>query len=229
MSGVIRAKVIVRGEVQKTGYRDFVQEVARRLNVNGFVRNLKDGTVEAVCECEKGVLEKFLREIKVKRDFINVKGVRVVETLLATGEFTHFEIRYGALEEELGDRMVAAIKYAGVTHQAVKEMHGDLKKGFADTRQGIKGMHDDLKKGFTATGQEIKAMHSDLKKGFTGTRKEIEGMHLDMNKNFQEMAKRYDSISKALLETRKELTRAIDNQARLVAEFIRERRRKHVD
>lgn len=211
MSGVVRARVIARGEVQKTGYRDFVQDVARRLNVNGFVRNLKDGTVEAVCECEKGVLEKFLREIKVKRDFINVKEVRVVETLLATGEFTHFEIQYGSLEEELGDRMVAAIKYAGVTHQAVKEMHGDFKKGFADTRQ------------------EIREMHSDLKKGFTDTRKEIEGMHLDMNKNFQEMAERYDAISKALLETRKELTRAIDNQARLVAEFIRERRRKHVD
>lgn len=229
MSSLTRARVIVRGEVQKTGYRDFVQDVARRLNVNGVVRNLKDGTVEVVCECAKGVLEQFLREIKVKRDFINVKDILVAETLPATGEFTHFEIQHGSLEEEFGDRMVAAIKYAGVTHQAVKEMHGDLKNGFADTRREIKAMHGDLTKGFTDTKRAVKAMHGDLRKGLTATRQEVKGMRLDMNKNFREMAERYDAISRALLETRKELIRAIDNQAKLIEEFIRGRRRAHED
>jgi acylphosphatase len=40
--------VIFRGRVQGVGFRAFVQSEARRRNVEGWVRNRRDGTVEAV-------------------------------------------------------------------------------------------------------------------------------------------------------------------------------------
>ena len=40
--------VIVRGRVQGVGYRMWVGDTAQRLGLEGWVRNRRDGTVEAV-------------------------------------------------------------------------------------------------------------------------------------------------------------------------------------
>jgi acylphosphatase len=40
--------VIVRGRVQGVGFRMFVEHAAERLNLEGWVRNKRDGSVEAV-------------------------------------------------------------------------------------------------------------------------------------------------------------------------------------
>jgi len=47
MSDVI-AHVIVRGKVQGVGYRAFVEDEAALRSLEGWVRNLRDGSVEAV-------------------------------------------------------------------------------------------------------------------------------------------------------------------------------------
>lgn len=47
MSAVVR-HVMVRGRVQGVGYRAWVDHEARANNLEGWVRNLRDGSVEAV-------------------------------------------------------------------------------------------------------------------------------------------------------------------------------------
>ena len=42
--------MVVHGQVQGVFYRDSCRHEARRLGVTGFVRNVDDGTVEAVFE-----------------------------------------------------------------------------------------------------------------------------------------------------------------------------------
>jgi acylphosphatase len=40
--------IVARGRVQGVGYRAFVEDEAARLDLEGWVRNRRDGTVEAV-------------------------------------------------------------------------------------------------------------------------------------------------------------------------------------
>lgn len=40
--------VTIRGRVQGVGFRMFVEDTAERLNLEGWVRNKRDGSVEAV-------------------------------------------------------------------------------------------------------------------------------------------------------------------------------------
>lgn len=48
MSGYIIRHVIVRGRVQGVGYRAFVEDEAKQRGLQGWVRNRRDGSVEAV-------------------------------------------------------------------------------------------------------------------------------------------------------------------------------------
>lgn len=50
VAGVVRKRVVVSGEVQGVYYRDTCRRVAAQHGVNGWVRNLPDGSVEAVFE-----------------------------------------------------------------------------------------------------------------------------------------------------------------------------------
>jgi len=113
-----RANIIAKGKVQKVGYRDFVQDSARELEITGYVENLEDGTVKIVCEGEEPKIEEFIRDIKVKKDFIRVSEASV-KYEKPTGEFKVFKIKYGDVPEELGDRLGAALLYLGATNQKI--------------------------------------------------------------------------------------------------------------
>ena len=191
----IKAEIIVKGAVQKAGYRDYVQEKARSLNVKGYVENLRDGSIRIVCEAYEDTLKNFIKLINIKQDLIAVEKIETAKTQPATGEYEYFDIKYGPMEEEIGERMVAAVKIAIATRQEIKDMH-----------QGMKDMHQDLK-------GSIQSMHKDLKTS-------IESMHQDMNQNFKEMAERYDAISTELLRTREELKIAVDNLVKVVQKFL---------
>jgi acylphosphatase len=49
--------VVFRGRVQGVGFRAFVEETAANAGVNGWVRNRRDGTVEAVFAGDTKIVE----------------------------------------------------------------------------------------------------------------------------------------------------------------------------
>ncbi len=55
-----RVRVLVRGLVQGVGFRAAAARRARELRVDGWVRNLPDGRVEAVAEGSAEAVEEFL-------------------------------------------------------------------------------------------------------------------------------------------------------------------------
>lgn len=60
-TGLVRARAVVRGRVQMVGFRAFVERHAHGLR--GTVRNLRDGTVEAVVEGPPDEVQRVLHMI----------------------------------------------------------------------------------------------------------------------------------------------------------------------
>jgi archaellum component FlaC len=180
---------------------------------------MKDGSVKIVCEAEEATLKEFIQAISLKTDFIMVEKVKILRTQPATGEYEFFEIKYGSLEEEMGERLVAAFTIAAATRQDIKNMHADVK----EVRGDLKGMHSDIKNmhgELKDVHGELKDMHYDLKDMHQDLKSSINSMHEDMNRHFEEMAKRYDAISAELLRTREELKRSVDTLVELVHKFL---------
>ncbi len=59
-----RAKIIIKGKVQKVGFRSFVTDNMLSLGLAGHANNLPDGTVKVLCEGEESAVKKLLAEIK---------------------------------------------------------------------------------------------------------------------------------------------------------------------
>jgi len=82
----------IRGRVQGVGYRYFAQQVALRLGVRGWVRNLPNGDVQAHGEAESEVLDRFRVELERGSSLARVSEV-VEEDVAADGRIGSFEIR----------------------------------------------------------------------------------------------------------------------------------------
>ena len=50
----------IHGKVQGVGYRFFATRVARRLGLKGSIQNNRDGSVDAVVEGEKSVIDDWI-------------------------------------------------------------------------------------------------------------------------------------------------------------------------
>jgi acylphosphatase len=57
---MIASRLIVRGHVQGVGYRHGMVMAAHALRITGWVRNRRDGTVEALVQGESEAVEQLL-------------------------------------------------------------------------------------------------------------------------------------------------------------------------
>ena len=90
----LRAQVLIHGFVQGVYFRASTQEEAVRLGVGGWVRNLPDGSVEALFEGEKKKVEEIIGWCHKGPPGARVNKVELVWQPYR-GEYKHFDIRYG--------------------------------------------------------------------------------------------------------------------------------------
>jgi len=87
----VARKFLIRGDVQGVGYRFFAQRAAARHQVVGYVRNLPDGTVEALAEGAPNSVEAFKHDLATGPRFSVVDQVEEIN-VEPTGEYTFFRI-----------------------------------------------------------------------------------------------------------------------------------------
>ncbi len=56
-----RAHLLIKGRVQGVYYRAFARDIAIQLGLRGWVRNLSDGSVEALLEGDRDEIERAIK------------------------------------------------------------------------------------------------------------------------------------------------------------------------
>ena len=156
-----RARIIVKGRVQRVGYRDEVEEIARRLGIKGFVENIKPYDIRIVTEGEDEAISEFIERIKIKRFPIDVESVEVSFEDFK-GEFEYFEIKRGDWQEELGERLDAAGK---LLYKSIKlaERSVELAERSVELGEESVSIGKRMLKKQDETINEIKGLREDLK------------------------------------------------------------------
>jgi acylphosphatase len=85
------AHAFVSGQVQGVGFRYYVNKLARRYNLTGWVRNVEDGRVEIMAEGDERDLSNFLAEVKKGSRWSTVSDVQT-EWLSYQNQFRGFEV-----------------------------------------------------------------------------------------------------------------------------------------
>ena len=86
-------RTIVRGRVQGVGFRAFVVREARRLGLDGFTRNLPDGSVEVVASGHPLQLELLVERLRSGPPLSQVDAVERID-LDPPPSLGEFEMRW---------------------------------------------------------------------------------------------------------------------------------------
>ncbi|MGE5237363.1 MAG: acylphosphatase [Chloroflexota bacterium] len=88
-----RAHLLIDGRVQGVFFRAFTRDVARSLGLDGWVRNLHDGRVEAIFEGDKALIEKAIQQCYQGPPYARVSDVDITWEDRLEG-LTGFSVRY---------------------------------------------------------------------------------------------------------------------------------------
>lgn len=89
----VRKHVLIKGNVQGVFFRMNILNLAKNLEIYGWVKNLPDGNVESVFEGNRESVERMVSFCK-KGPIGSIVGDVIVKDENFTGEFKDFKIIY---------------------------------------------------------------------------------------------------------------------------------------
>ena len=118
-----RLTAYVSGQVQRTGYRVRIIDIARALGLKGTVENLDDGRVKIMAEGDDDKLKWFEEAIDIKNTLINVSSIEKKYSEPA-GDFANFYKVVGPGETD--SRLDTAADHLKELISAVNNMNNNL-------------------------------------------------------------------------------------------------------
>ena len=90
-AGLRRVHLFIKGRVQGVGFRAFTRYNALGLKLTGWVKNLRDGRVEAIVEGPAEKVDALLEKVRRGPPRANVTDIQITEGK-HTGEFKTFSV-----------------------------------------------------------------------------------------------------------------------------------------
>ncbi len=186
-------KITVSGKVQKVGYRDRVEKIARELGIVGHVKNLENKDVEIVAQhANQEVLTQFMERVNIKDGAICVRAVH--HESIQPQDYSDFEIVLGEMLGEIYESLVGGARIlTGISNkqdETITVLAGISNKQ-DETISAIKGVGEKqdetilmIRDGNGKVVGEIKGMRDDfrehLKKDFAVMQIKIDNMEKEI-------------------------------------------------
>jgi acylphosphatase/archaellum component FlaC len=185
-----QAEIIIHGRVQKAGFRDFIDEMAFNLSLNGYVKNLDDGTVHVICEGEETEIKELVEKINIKQYPISVEKIDVTYKS-PTREFKTFEI---IRDEDIAiatyDRMDAAARYMREMNTNLSQKIDGLGDRLGDKIDGLGNKIDGLGNKIDGIGNKIDGIGNKI----DGLGNKIDGLGNKIDLNREEITGEIHSL-----------------------------------
>ena len=88
-----RKEIVIKGMVQGVGWRYHCLKITERFKIDGYVKNMSDGSVKIVVEGPEEIVEEFIQYLKFSNYPGSVKEWQITNSAY-TGEFKGFKIKY---------------------------------------------------------------------------------------------------------------------------------------
>jgi acylphosphatase len=122
-----KAILHISGDVQQTGFRAKIVDIAKTLDIKGYVANLPDKRVKIIAEGNETNLEKFIQAVNIKNTLIKVTDLEK-EYLTPTGEYEKFYklVDDGETDERLDNAVDLFKKLITVTENGFSNLGKEL-------------------------------------------------------------------------------------------------------
>jgi len=182
---VMRYRIVVLGDVQQVGFREYVKKCAQQLQAKGSVKNLDDGSVEIYCAIEESTLDKF-KEMIGKPPMGEVEEIKVYPE--GSGEYGTTETNFSKFkvirdEDEVAETL-SVMARAGFQMLEKQDKMIELQKLTIEKIDGVANKIDGV-------SGKIDAMHQDMNERFDRLTENI-------NERFDRMEVKYGAISEAI-------------------------------
>lgn len=89
----VQKHIFLSGRVQGVGFRHFTRQQARRFNIEGWVRNLRDGRVEVMMEGAPEDIERMMSQLKKGPGTAKVTDIAIENEGRANSDYRTFEVK----------------------------------------------------------------------------------------------------------------------------------------
>lgn len=124
---MLQKKLIIEGYLQGVGYRVIVTDRARRLKINGKVKNLSNGDIEIICQCDNvEQFQKFLDiilDFKMDKEFTPKVENYEVTDYVSKEKFETFFIEYNNETPRYASETLTKLDIGSLS---MKSMHNDM-------------------------------------------------------------------------------------------------------
>jgi acylphosphatase len=166
-----KAILHISGDVQQSGFRAKIVNIAKALDIKGYVANLPDKRVKIIAEGDETDLERFIKAVNIKNSLINVTDLEK-ESFTPTEEYERF---YKLVDDgETDERLDTAA-------DLLKELIHVSKNGFYDLGSKIDGLGGKIDGLGDDLGGKIDSLGDDLGSKIDGLGVDL-GSKIDQNR-----------------------------------------------